>query len=534
MRTLLHHSITQNAETRPQGSAFRCRDNALNHKQLYESSAQLANTLVESGISSIDRVGIYMGRCIEMPIAVYGILMAAGAYVPIDPSAPPDRVKFILEDCGINILITNESKQSALSRILDSDSTPLKHIIGLSQGIIDSIRTVSWKTVWQAAKTPPAETAREDDLAYIMYTSGSTGVPKGLMHTHRSGLAYARHSADLYQVSSSDILGNHAPLHFDISTFEFLTGPYAGASSVLIPEEEIMFPVSLAEFIERERLTFWYSVPLALIQILLQADLSQVDLSSLRWVLFGGEPFPPKYLEKLIGLIPSARFCNVYGPAEVNQCTYFHLPEDFGDIGEPVPVGNIWEGARGIILSTEDQVITDNDEEVGELLIASATMMQGYWNRPDLNAKAFYYEEPAPGFRRRYYRTGDLFRRDKGGLLHFQGRKDRQIKLRGYRLELDEVEAAFTAQEHVLEAAAIVGEVDEEKQLIVFISLQQTDEFDAATSLEQARSRLPRYCIPQRLEVLSSFPRTTSGKIDHAKLKTHYASQPTDQSIQFP
>jgi amino acid adenylation domain-containing protein len=533
MRSLLHHSVIRNAEAAPEGAAFRCRGNQLTHGQLHKRAAELANTLVGLGVSSMDRVGIYMGKSLEMPVALYGILMAGGAYVPIDPTAPRSRIEFILKDCGIKVLIADKPKLNELKTIAASGETPLRHVVGLDKNAIEGINTIPWEDVSRSSGNPPTVRVNEDDLAYIMYTSGSTGVPKGLMHTHRSGLAYARYSSDLYRVSAEDILGNHAPLHFDISTFEFLTGPYSGACSVLIPEEEIMFAASLPDLIEREGLTFWYSAPLALIQMLTRSDMSEFDLSSLRWVLFGGEPFPPKYLEELMELIPSARFCNVYGPAEVNQCTYHHLPTDYKDPGNPVPIGVIWDGALGIIVDADGDIITDT--RAGELLIASPSMMQGYWNRPDLNMKAFYFEEPVPGFKRRYYRTGDLFKRDEHGILHFLGRKDRQIKIRGFRLELDEVEAVLCTHHSVEEAAVIITSDDQgDDKIIAAVAINPESNYDEQALNRHLKERLPSYGLPDSIEVHSSLPRTTGGKIDRQKIAARHESSPVPLQTSAP
>lgn len=516
MISLLHHSVKKHAVERPLSTAFRCREKSLSYQELHQKSSQLANLLLSAGIKNLDRIGIYMGKDLWLPVATYGILVAGAAYVPIDPNSRQERVEFILKDCDIEVLITSQDKQKLLQKIVGSKKTNLRIVIGLGEATIEGVRSIPWSTITKSSSVPPNIKVQEDDLAYIMYTSGSTGVPKGLMHTHRSGLAYVRHSAELYNVTSQDILGNHAPLHFDISTFEFLTGPYAGATSVLIPEEEIMFPQSLAQLIEREKLTFWYSVPLALIQILTRSDLSEVNLSSLRWVLFGGEPFPPKYVEQLMAVIPGARFCNVYGPAEVNQCTYYILPQNFKDDSTPIPIGYVWQGATDLIVDENDRAVSTN--EVGELLISSCTMMHGYWARPDLNKNAFYFEEPIAGFKRRYYRTGDLVKKDENGILHFYGRKDRQIKIRGYRLELDEVEAVFIAQAEIEEAVAVITTKNDEKDIVLAVILHDSKVFDCKMSLDSARLKLPHYGIPSRIEILSSFPRTPTGKPDRERL----------------
>ncbi|MCH6255169.1 amino acid adenylation domain-containing protein [Puniceicoccaceae bacterium K14] len=513
MISLLHQSIAKHATERPSAIAFSCRDQIINYSQLHQKSSQLANCLRSIGVQNLDRIGIFMPKDIQMPVSTYGIMMAGGAYVPIDPNSKADRVEFILENCGIEILITSKTKLGIVKKVAESQKTPLTTIIGIPDDSLENLDSISWQSIESHSVEPPQTNTREDDLAYVMYTSGSTGQPKGLMHTHRSGLAYAKHSAELYEVTPDDVLGNHAPLHFDISTFEFLTGPFVGAKSVLIPEEELMFPTTLAHFIERERLTFWYSVPLALVQLLTRSDLGEVDLSSLRWILFGGEPFPPKFLSELMKKIPQARFCNVYGPAEVNQCTYYHLPQNFEDTGKPIPIGHIWSGATALIVDENDTPVPTN--HVGELLISSATMMHGYWARPDLNKKAFFFEEALPEFKQRYYRTGDLLKIDEHGILHFYGRKDRQVKIRGYRLELDEVEAAFTAQLEIEEAVAtILTDQEGEKEIVLAIILQESQTFETRKSLEIARSSLPHYGLPSRIEVLQDFPRTPTGKPD--------------------
>ena len=478
----------------------------------------MAGILVERGVRSMDRVGIYMNKCAELPIAVYGILKAGAAYVPIDPSAPPSRIRFILEDCGIRHLVTGltrERQALALVRELDAGIT----VIGARKPEESSRKSdiVPWSEVFDTAGSAPDLRVIESDLAYIMYTSGSTGTPKGLMHTHYSGLSYARLSAQTYDVRPDDRLGNHAPLHFDISTFDFLTGPYCGATTVIIPEEATMFPVSLAALIEEEKLTFWYSVPLALIQLVIRGAIESRDCSSLRWVLFGGEPFPPKYLRRLMTLWPGARFSNSYGPAEVNQCTFYHLPPDFSEENGAVPLGEVWDGAEGKIVDEQGQLVRAG--RTGELLIRAPTMMQGYWARSDLNRSAFASDEVCPGFEKRFYRTGDLVYEREDGVLMFVGRKDRQIKSRGYRIELDEVENVICSLSEVAEAA-VVGVKSSDGTIDVVAVIRPADgvEVSRASILAQAAAHLPAYAVPARIIEMSSFPRTGSGKIDRRAL----------------
>lgn len=517
MIALLHHSVDDGAERAPERDAFRCDGEALTYAELSQKSSQLAAVLRERGVRRGDRVAIYMTKSLQLPVAVYGVLKAGAAYVPIDPAAPRERIETILRDCGIRHLITGESRARKATR-LQAETPELQTVVGAS-----GEASVAWDEVFAASALTAAVHATSLDLAYVMYTSGSTGAPKGLMHTHDSGLAYARLSAREYGVGPEDRLGNHSPLHFDMSTFEFLTAPLAGATTVLVPEEAMLFPRRVAELIEVERLTFWYSVPLALIQLLDRGSLEDRDHSSLRWVLFGGEPFPPKHLARLARHWPQVRFSNSYGPAEVNQCTAHHLSASEIDGERPVPLGEIWPGADGRIVDEHGEDVADGAS--GELLISAPTMMRGYWGRPDLNAVSFVEVELHPGFTRRYYRTGDLVRRSPDGLLEFLGRRDRQVKVRGYRVELDELEALLCAEDGVAEAAAVALPSGGGDASLVAAALPETGgEIDGTVLRRRLAERLPGYAVPSRVEVMDALPRTGSDKIDRPALARQLAA----------
>ena len=252
--------------------------------------------------------------------------------MPLDPFAPVGRLSFVIRNCGIRHLVTSDFKLDGVTEM--AAQTGLTCAIGLSAPGELPLRTLSWEDVAAAPETPPAVSLTEQDLAYILYTSGSTGDPKGIMHTHRSGLTFAQWGVDTYELRGDDRLSNHAPLHFDLSTFDFFAGALAGATTVIIPEALTKFPVNLSRLIQNERITVWYSVPYALIQLLLNGAMERHDLSSLRWVLFAGEPFPTKHLRPLMARLPEARFSNLYGPTETNVCTFItllHYEDSDGD-----------------------------------------------------------------------------------------------------------------------------------------------------------------------------------------------------------
>ncbi len=506
----LHQSVDAAAQRDPAAEAFRFGGEALTYGELAEASARLAAVLRDGGVERGDRVGIYMTKSLRLPVAVYGVLEAGAAYVPIDPAAPPSRIETMLGDCGVRHLVTDASRSGRAGEL--EERVALDQLVGAPE----AERGVPWDEV-DGAATAPATDVGEDDLAYVMYTSGSTGVPKGLMHTHGSGLAYARLSTREYGVLPSDRLGNHSPLHFDMSTFELLSGPFVGATTVLIPEEATLFPRRLAQIVEEERLTFWYSVPLALIQLLDRGALEDRDCSSLRWVIFGGEPFPPKHLARLAALWPQARFSNSYGPAEVNQCTAFHLSAADVDADRPVPLGDLWAGAEGLLIGDDGNEVGDG--QPGELWVAAPTQMKGYWGRPDLDAEAFV----ARGGRR-FYRTGDLVRRGEDGLLEFHGRLDRQVKVRGYRVELDGVEALLCQQDGVAEAAAVAVRAQAgEGEIFAAVLAEDGAALDGAALRRILTTVLPPYAVPRRVDVRSSLPRTGSQKIDRPALAREFA-----------
>ena len=513
MPALLSDIVDASAGRHPDRPAFRCGGSELTYAALADRTDRLAATLIGNGVRPGDRVGIRLRKSVETAVAVYGVMKAGAAFVPLDPALPPARLASILCDAGVRHLVTHDPLRQTLSAALDAGAE-VDVVIGLSRPLEGVSTTVSWDEVTRAPSGPRPDRT-PDDMAYFMYTSGSTGPPKGIVHTHRSGMAYARHAASVYGLRPEDRLSGFAPLHFDMSTFDYFSGPLAGAATVVIPEGYMLMPASLSALIEAERLTVWYSVPHALVSLLLRGVLDERDLTSIRWVLYGGEPFPVGHLRALMERWPHARFSNVYGPAEVNQCTYHHLPGPPAS-GETIPIGHVWEIAEGLVLDG-DAVLSDGT--VGELAIHAPTMMRGYWNRPDLDALAFY-RRSSGGETHTFYRTGDLVRRDPDGTHWFIGRRDRQIKTRGYRVELDEVEAALLTHPGVAEAAVYaVPEADGSHAIHAAVVLRADSDATVEDLLTTAGDQVPRYALPVQTTLALDLPRTTSGKADRRALQ---------------
>lgn len=484
----------------------------------------LASALREAGVRRRDRVGIYMHKCLESAVALYGIMKAGAAYVPVDPTSPVERVHFVARDCAMRFLIADERKAVELEQ-LGRDGA-IDCVIGVAARHASPITCLPWQEVWaQPGGAAPAIGTIEQDLAYIIYTSGSTGTPKGIMHTHRSGLSFANWAAQAYGLTGDDRLTNHAPLHFDLSIFDFFAGAVAGATTVIVPEAVTKFPASYSQLLQDEAISVFFTVPFALIQLESHGVLDERDLSALRWVIFGGEPFPPKYLRALMEKIPSAQFDNMYGPAEVNGCTHYTIPRSEPLPDTPVPIGTMNANMEGIVVDGDDREVHPGD--AGELLVRSPTMMQGYWGRPDLNATAFYRREIAVDYADVYYRTGDLVQLDDSGNLQFLGRKDRQVKIRGYRVELDEVESALASYAGVEEAGAFtVPDGAGSSRIEAVVTLHAGASPATGELLAHAKSRLAWYAVPATVTVLSALPRTSTGKIDRRQLQATAAARP--------
>lgn len=516
---LLPHSISQSAARFPNRTAFKCGTTILSYREMEAKMNQLAGLLHQIGISKGDRIGIYLNRNLETAIAIYGIMQAGAVYVPLDPQAPIERTKFLIKDCNINILISNATQRRKVKKINEGEIN-LAAIIGIAEN--DRTATYPWEKLDEFPITFERPFRVMDrDVAYIIYTSGSTGQPKGIMHTHSSGLAFARLTADLYQLKETDVFGNHAPIFFDISTLGYLTAPFVGGCTIIATDAHTVLPTSLCQLIEKEKITIWYSVPLAMIQMLQSGGLVDKDWSALRWVLYGGAPFSPKYLRELMTLWNQATVSNVYGPAEVNQCTFYNIKTT--PVGEtPIPLGSVWNNSESVVLNEEEEEIA---EGTGQLCVRSATMMKGYWQQADLTERSMYRRKNTHGTYDLFYRTGDLVRVETSGLLHFIGRQDHQVKIRGYRVELEAIEALLVTHEAVAEAAVFaVREIEDALQIEAAVILQPTSNTTAAELIAFLKTKLPAYAVPSTITIVSAFPRTGSGKVKRSSLKEQIVS----------
>jgi amino acid adenylation domain-containing protein len=516
---LLNRIVDRAAGLRPDGAAARANGVTLTYGELARRSNGLARVLKATGLERSGRVAVLLGKGLDVPVAFYGALAAGGTLVPIDPRSPLEQVIRILRATGATHLVTEPGRRETVRGALAS-CPEVAHVVGLDDRE-SGVPAVPWSTVAaEATDQPPDVPTIELDPAYILHTSGSTGVPKLILHTHYTAMSFVEWAVAEYALTPADRLTNHSSHHTCFATFDYYAAARACATTIILTPDVLLLPASLSALLERERVTIWYSVPTALVQLSLRGELEARDLGAMRWVLFAGEVFPGKHLQRIVRQIPSARFSHVYGSTEVNVCTYFHLPPPDALTGA-LPIGRPCATTSTLVVDPALRPVADG--ETGELLVRGATVMSGYWADADRDARVLVRLPSAGGFDEVYFRTGDRVRRLEDGNLAFVARDDRQVKVRGHRVELEEVETALLSLAPVEEAAVFTVPDAEGSTAIraaVVVGDAGADERSLVTTLRRV---LPPHAVPDRIAVLETLPRTPTGKVDGHILRARFS-----------
>jgi amino acid adenylation domain-containing protein len=526
MPFLLWHQFKETAERYPSLPAVICSGKTMLYQDLDEQSTRLANFLMNRGIGSGCRVGFYLQKSLESVIAMLGVLKAGAAYVPLDPAAPPKRAAFMISNCAVSGLITTSRRLDLLKNELQENRT-LQTILltgepDRSFSSFGSAATHSWGILSQfAGSRIIAAPATEADPAYLLYTSGSTGTPKGVILTHRNALTFVDWGTETFKVCAEDRLSNHAPLHFDLSVFDIFVAFKTGACVVMVPDEIAPFPMELARWIDVERISIWYSVPSALVRLLLHGRLEQFSYSSLRTVLFAGEVFPIKYLRELTNKLQHVDFYNLYGPTETNVCTFYKVPTLSCTQTEEIPIGVACANTEVLVLDGQGHPVTPG--EVGELLVRGPSVMLGYWGLAEKTAQVLLANPLQRAYQERVYRTGDYVRVREDGNYIFCGRKDNMIKSRGHRIELGEIEHVLGQHPHIREVVVLaLPDADIGARLKSVVVLDQNGSISQAELRGFCLARLPRYMVPEEFIFTDNLPRTSTGKADRVALHTQF------------
>ena len=470
--------VVDAAERDPDKLAVSAPDGVLTYSQLDDLANQIAAELKTLGVKQGDRVVIWKEKSIGAIAAMQGVLRLGAAYVPIDPLGPVSRAEKIIRSAKPSALVCGQRLQPAAE----------KH--GMPILDFDKVAQISKQSIWTEVD--------QNDLAYILYTSGSTGEPKGVCISHKNAYAFVDWAVDTLAIGSKDRLSNHAPFHFDLSVLDIYGAFSAGASVHLIPESSAYLPAELTRFVDVHKLTIWYSVPSALSMML---EFGKMKTRSLRTICFAGEPFPIPQLRALRNAFPDAELFNLYGPTETNVCTYYKVEEISSDRVSPVPIG---AGCSGNRVWAEDQ----NGKEVpiggeGQLMVEGESVMLGYWRQPP--------QKPV-------YGTGDLVRRVETDCYEFIGRIDNMVKIRGFRVELGEIEACLATLAPVYECAVAVKGIGIQAKLVAYMVARGEEKPGLLAVKKHCAEALPRYMIVDKVRWVDSLPRNANGKVDKRKL----------------
>lgn len=488
----LHQLVIEAAARRPGTLAVSGPSGTLSYGELDALANTIAARLSAHGLRRGDRAVLWAGKSAATVAAMQAILRLGAAYVPADGSIPVSRVAAMARDCAARVVVADRGRLPRISAEL-----------GAEVGYLDL------DAPYDQATRPVNEPAAAADLAYILYTSGSTGRPKGVCVTHRNARAFVDWAYTELAPTPDDRFANHAPFGFDLSVLDLYVAFRAGASVHLIPPELSFAPMQLVEFLYRERITHWYSVPSALAVMMRHGGLlDRPAPGALRSVLFAGEPFPIAQLRGLAGWT-GARLMNLYGPTETNVCTFHEITGADLARDQPAPIGIAASGDR-VWARRPDGTVAGPGEE-GELLVAGPTVMSGYWGQP-----------PHQGA----YQTGDLARVRADGSFDYLGRRDQMVKIRGHRIELSEVEFVLEKHADVAEAAAIAVGEGVDTRLVAFVAARPGREPGSLALRQHVAQYLPRYMMADEVQVLSGLPRNGNGKIDRLALTARAGQQP--------
>lgn len=514
------HRFAAVAEERPDDVAVASPGEEMSYGQLMSAARGIAGSIQAAGVPGGDRVGILAPKSPRSVSAMLGSLMAGTTHVPVDPNSPAPRAQYILNDAGVRLLFT---ERRTLDRVGIS-TEELDDLMGPRVVYLDDDgedapgNALSWQEATNPAGTLGPRSGSESNPAFILYTSGSTGRPKGVVITHRNALTFVDWGCETFDVKAEDRLSSHAPFHFDLSVFDLFAALSTGASVHVVPPSLKPFPFELARWIEETEITTWYSVPSALVRLLMQGGLDRFSYERLRTVLFAGEVFPVKHLRPLMEALPHTAFHNLYGPTETNVCTFHSVPRPLPPEVEDLPIGIPCANTEIMILDEEDRPVAAG--EPGELVVRGPAVMAGYWGLPERTAEALIQNPLQDDFVDMAYRTGDLVEELPDGTLRFLGRRDHMVKIRGYRVELGEVEHGLLSHDEVEEAAVVA--LDDElmgSKLVAAVSLADGSELSEAMLSQHCLDVLPRYSVPEAISVLPALPRTSTGKTDRMTLR---------------
>jgi amino acid adenylation domain-containing protein len=530
MTRLLQHGVTAQSQRRPDATALVMGSERLTYGEVETLSNQLARILRDAGCQRGDRVCFLMPKSPRAIVSILGILKADCVYVPLDPASPPARLAKIVESCGNRWILADGPVVPALDALLAGPICAARLAIGwMGRQPVQGAQFTPAFTLADLAAQPATPLPAQNgtgDAAHILFTSGSTGAPKGVVITHANVLHFIDWAHRFFGTSEHDRISGHPPLHFDLSTFDIYGTLSAGAELYLVPAELNLLAQKLADFIRANQLTQWFSVPSALVYMARFDVVKQDDFPSLKRLLWCGEVFPTPGLIYWMQRLPRVSFTNLYGPTEATiASSYYQVPECPADEKQSIPIGTACDGEGLLVLDEHLRTVPAGD--IGDLYLTGVGLSPGYWRDPERTQAAFVPSPLAMAPSHRVYKTGDLARTGDDGLVYYLGRSDSQIKSRGYRIELGEIEAAVYSVTGIKECAVVAIPSEDFGHTICCAYICDDGRALPPASLRKDISRsLPSYMVPSQWMVMDRFPQNANGKVDRPALRERFREHP--------
>jgi amino acid adenylation domain-containing protein len=520
--------LRRQADGRPDARALIHEGERLTYAEAEQAANRLARLLVDLGTGKGDRVCLFVPKTPRAIVAMHATLRAGCVYVPIDTASPAARVEKILAAAEPRIVLTTGSAAALVDDLVESGGLGPATVVGsIDDGPVEGerFRSAFDFSDLTAFGAEPIDDRRPspDEPAHILFTSGSTGVPKGVVITHENVIRFIEWAVDYFAYTPDDRVSSHPPLHFDLSTLDIYGAFAAGAELHIVPSSLNLLPHKLASFIEEHELTQWFSVPSVLTYMAKFDVVREGAFPHLQRLLWCGEVMPTPTLTYFMQRLPHVTFTNLYGPTEATiASSYYTVPEPPAKETQQIPIGTPCAGEDLLVL--DEQLREVPTGAIGDLYIAGVGLSPGYWRDEAKTNEAFMEgpsTAPAP---RRIYRTGDLAHRGDDGLIYFHGRADSQIKSRGYRIELGEIEAALNALGRLRESAVVAVDTGGFEGATICCAYAP-DSIVEEELVAALRKSLPSYMIPMRWQRLAELPKNVNGKIDRKALRDSFAEE---------